>query len=83
MVERHVANVNVVGSSPITRFTETVGNIVSASYRLSSSLALVAGMFKAQTNLSVKNIEIWLREVGSGELRLFSLMPFLFMILKL
>jgi hypothetical protein len=46
-------------------------------------LALVAGMFKAQTNLSVKNIEIWLREVGSGELRLFSLTPFLFIILEL
>ena len=50
VVERHVANVNVVSSNLITRFDGCCRNIVSVSYRLSGSLALVADMLRAQVS---------------------------------
>ena len=56
LVERHVANVAVVGSSPITRFfkglalTRKCSHIVPTRYRLNGSLALVAGTLEKSRN---------------------------------
>ncbi len=62
VVERHVANVNVVSSNLITRFVKCV-EIVSASYRLSDSLALVTDAFKGSGEFELADDrKIWLRE---------------------